>query len=259
MNYPYSKNFLSLLICLTWISAVLVLGSCRAYKENLMLQIDEDDYQSLNPLVDVAQESYIIQAHDKLEITVYTNKGEQLIDPNRVLQSEPATSEPEKPHYTVGEDGKVNLPILGEVALNGKSLAQANQLLVERYSVYYKSPYVKTTYINKRVVVLGASEKVIPLPNEGMNLLEVLALAGGLNENGKSHNIRLIRGDLSNPQVAIVDLSSLEGMRQANLQVYPNDIIYVEPAKRPFAALRDFSPILVAFTSVLALIVALTR
>ena len=236
-----------------------MMNSCKAYKENLMFKIEEEDYQSLNPLVEVTKEAYTIQPHDQLEISVYTNKGEQLIDPIRELQDDQPTVAPEKPVYTIDGSGQVELPILGKVKLAALTLVEANELLSERYQVYYKAPFVKTTYLNKRVVVLGVTEAVIPLPYEGINLLEVLALSGGLNEGGKSHNIRLIRGDLANPQVAVIDLSTLEGMQKANLQVLPDDIIYVEPKRRPFEAFRDFSPVLVAFTSVLALVVAFTR
>ena len=42
-----------------------------------------------------------------------------------------------------------------------------------------------------------------------------------------------------------IDLSTLDGMRRANLQVEPNDIIYVEPVRRPLLdALVDAAPIL---------------
>ena len=255
MSYQRPKNYgLGLLLI-----AVLMMSSCTAYKQNRMFVVDEDSYESLNPLVELTKEAYTIQPHDQLEVTVYTNKGEQLIDPIRELQIDQPVTAVDKPFYTIDETGEVDLPILGPVKLAGYTLAEAEQILGEKYQVYYKSPFVKTAYLNKRVVVLGATETVVPLPYEGMNLLEVLALAGGLNEAGKSSNIRLIRGDLTNPQVAIIDLSTLEGMQKANLQLQPDDIIYIEPAKRPFAALRDFSPVLVAFTSVLALIIALTR
>jgi polysaccharide export outer membrane protein len=62
---------------------------------------------------------------------------------------------------------------------------------------------------------------------------------------GKANNIRIIRGNLKNPRVQQIDLSTLDGMRRANLQVEPNDIIYVEPIRRPFLdALADAGPII---------------
>lgn len=247
---------------ISYLSAVILtlalITSCSAYKQSVMFNIDSEDYQQLNTMLDEVKTEYVIQAHDQLGITVYTNKGEQLIDPNNAFEVEPEVSQ--DPLYTVASDGRVNLPILGNVELGGLSLSEANVKLVELYEVYYKSPFVMTRYANKRVIVLGASlQKVVPLLFDGMNLLEVLALAGGVNETGNGSNIRLIRGDLTNPQVAVIDLSTIEGMKKANLSVLPNDIVYIEPVKRPLAGFRDIAPVLGTITSVLALIVALIR
>ena len=64
--------------------------------------------------------------------------------------------------------------------------------------------------------------------------------------------MRLLRGDFNNPEVYVIDLSTIEGLRQANLAVQPDDIIYIEPAQRPLSGLRDFTPIISAITSILA-------
>jgi polysaccharide export outer membrane protein len=59
--------------------------------------------------------------------------------------------------------------------------------------------------------------------------LELIAIAGGIPINGKAHRIKLIRGDLKNPQVYLIDLSTIEGMKKAELTMQGNDIVYVEP------------------------------
>jgi polysaccharide export outer membrane protein len=111
-----------------------------------------------------------------------------------------------------------------------------------------------------------------------MNLLEVLALAGGVDGNGgggaggvyryggKTSNIRIIRGDLKNPQIEQIDLSTIAGMRRANLQMEPNDIVYIEPVRREFLeGLTDAAPVfsaaatLLSAVSVVFSIIVLTR
>ncbi|GAA4046249.1 hypothetical protein GCM10022409_35420 [Hymenobacter glaciei] len=150
--------------------------------------------------------------------------------------------------------------MVGRVKLSGLSLLQADSMLARMFDVYYKESFVTTRVANNRVIMLGAAGgQVIPLANDNMNLLEVLALAGGLdgggggggggggsNRNGgRADNIRIIRGDLKNPRVQQIDLSTLDGMRRASLQVEPNDIIYVEPIRRPLLdALTDAAPLL---------------
>ena len=239
---------------------LLAVCSCKSYQANILFTVEEGDMEELSKAAVEIHQNYVVSPNDHLQIEVYTNKGEKLIDPNNALNfNEENGSVSPLPVYTVRSDGTAELPIIGTVELAGKSLEQVNGFLVEKYKEYYKNPFVQTKYLNKRVIVLGATEgKVIPLEYEGMNMLEVLALAGGIDNDAKGNNIRLIRGDLSNPQVQVIDLSTIEGMARANLEVQPNDIIYVEPVRRPFAeGLRDVVPVLSLLTSVLALVIAL--
>ena len=48
--------------------------------------------------------------------------------------------------------------------------------------------------------------------------------------------MKLIRGNLQNPDVYAVDLSTLDGMKGANMVLQANDIIYIET--RPELAAR---------------------
>jgi polysaccharide export outer membrane protein len=238
-----------------------VVFSCKSYQANILFTVEEGDMEELSKVAVEVHQNYIVSPNDHLQIEVYTNKGEKLIDPDNALNVDQRTGNDNTlPVYTISSDGTVELPIIGYVELAGMSLGEVNGFLAEKYKEYYKDPFVLTRYLNKRVIVLGATEgKVVPLENEGMNVLEVLALAGGVNNDAKGSNIRLIRGDLNNPQVQVIDLSTIEGMARANLEVQPNDIIYIEPVRRPITeGLRDIVPVLSILTSVFALVVALS-
>ncbi|EMR02838.1 polysaccharide biosynthesis/export family protein [Cesiribacter andamanensis] len=236
---------------------VLIQSSCRVYRQDIMLQVKEET-QKLKETE--AERTYIIQHFDLLDVSVYTNNGERLVDPNAMLMRELAAGGSggggigmqnmnlqNRPQYMVQENGEARLPMVGNIALAGLSLHQADSILAIAYSTYYKEPFVITRFLNKRVIVLGAAGgQVIPLENnQHVNLLEVLALAGGFEGTGKAHNIRLIRGNLDDPQVQIIDLSTIEGMRMASLQVQSGDIIYVEPIRRILPeTIRDIGPVL---------------
>lgn len=66
-------------------------------------------------------------------------------------------------------------------------------------------------------------------------------MSGGIPVESKANNIRLVRG--ANPKTALVqliDLSTIAGMRKANGLVIANDVLYIEPIRRPFLdALRN--------------------
>lgn len=240
------------------------------------------DTTQLRIAVNRAARNYLIQSNDYLDVRVYTNKGERILDPNGELPfGQPTGVAPSLSRGTVAgttlgggqrlnsggggtsgvaflvqADGTVLLPLIERVKLSGFSLLQADSVLRQRYNIYYKDAFVTTRVTNNRVFVLGSpGGRVIALENDNMNLLEVLALAGGIDGGGggagglyrfggRADNIRIIRGDLKNPRVQEINLTTIEGMRRGNLQVEPNDIIYVDPVRRPFLeALTDAGPI----------------
>ena len=218
--------------------------------------------------VQEAEENYTIQKNDFIGLNVYTNEGEVIIDPNNEILRELGgggggqnTQNREKlnPNFLVRIDGYVKLPVIGDIEIAGLTLKQADSLLETEYSAYYEGVFVITRYTNKRVIVLGSSGgQVIPLQNENLNLIEVLALAGGVGAQSKVDRIRLIRGDLNDPEVRIINLSTIDGMKNASLKIQPNDIIYVEPVQRITSeAIRDISPIFSLITSVITLVVLL--
>jgi polysaccharide export outer membrane protein len=84
--------------------------------------------------------------------------------------------------------------------------------------------------VNKRVLLFpgrGGAASVLYLTNQNTSLLEALAATGGVF--GKAKKIKLIRGDLKNPKVYLIDLSTIDGLKQADLTLLGNDIIYVQP------------------------------
>ncbi|WP_071886044.1 polysaccharide biosynthesis/export family protein [Hymenobacter sedentarius] len=276
--------------------ALLLFSSCattKYYNQRTLFRLTDRqgrqlDSTKLRIAVNRSERNYVIQPNDFLEVRVNTNRGERILDPNGELQfgqpsgglpsrggataptSGRGTSTPTRntnqggtstggSEFLVQADGTVVLPMVNRIRVSGLTLLEADSTLAIRYNEFYKEAFVTTRVTNNRVIVLGATGgQVIALNNDNMNLLEVLALAGGVDgggggtgsgnlyrNGGKANNIRIIRGDLKNPRVQQIDLSTLDGMRRANLQIEPNDVIYVEPIRRPLLdALVDAGPIL---------------
>jgi len=269
---------------------VLLFSSCattKYYNQRTLFRLTNRqdgqlDSTKLRIAVNRSERNYVIQANDYLEVRVNTNKGERILDPNGELQfGQPSGGLPARSstpsgtnvrggaprnvgqgagaatagsEFLVQADGTVVLPLVNRVHISGLTLLKADSMLALRYNEFYKEAFVTTRVANNRVFVLGApGGQVINLANDNMNLLEILALAGGIDgagtgaglyrNGGKANNIRIIRGDLKNPRVQQIDLTTLDGMRRANLQMEPNDIVYVEPVRRPvLEALTDVAP-----------------
>ncbi len=238
--------------------------SCASYKKHLMFTVEEGTMAAdLEQGKLYAERNYRIQVDDILEIKVYTNEGERIVDPDFELQKDlnNINIRREEVTYFVDKEGEVKVPMIGKIKLEGLTIREAEKKLEVEFSAFYKDPFVVINFNNKRVIVLGApGGHVIPLENEDTNLLEVIAMAGGIERNMNVTNIRLIRGELDNPEVQLIDLSTIEGLKNAELSVYSGDIIYIEPVVRLVSETRrDIIPILSITTSVLALIVIFVR
>ena len=204
------------------------------------------------------QRNYVIQKNDYLKLNVYTNKGELIIDPDlslmKDIQAQNMQRRPD-PDYLVDLNGVAKFPMIGELKVEGLTIRQAEAILQKEYSNYYTDPFVVLQYTNKRVVVLGAMGGfVIPLVNENVTLVEILAHATGLNNDSKAQNIRVLRGE----EFFVADLSTIEGYRQTNMIMQPGDIVYVEPVRRPVSeSSRDYLPLISMITSLTTLIIVL--
>ncbi|HEX5167537.1 MAG TPA: polysaccharide biosynthesis/export family protein [Cyclobacteriaceae bacterium] len=246
----------------TTLLPVLAIGalacSCSTYKQNIMFKIP-DGYK-LEQEIQKAEKNYLIQKNDQLLVDVYTNDGERIIDPDlKLMENIPNQNQNIKPEvtYLVNLSGVVKLPMVGEIKLEGLTIREGEALLQDAYSKYYSKPFVVMKYVNKRVVVLGApGGQVIPLANENVELVEILALAKGVDNNAKAHNIRVLRKE----QVFLVDFSTVDGYIQGNMIMEPGDIVYVEPVRKPVSeAVRDYGPLVSLVASLVTLVIVIAQ
>ena len=234
----------------------MLLTACGSYRQNILFQVDEA--KTPHALPD-SPGNYIIQKNDLLTLEVFTNHGEKIVDPNREsfkdanVQTIGSTSV----QYVVKADGTADFPLIQPVSIVGLTLEQAEEVLEKSYEQFYEGAYVVLKFGNKRVIVLGApGGQVIPLAHENMRLTEVLALAEGVAQDGRGHNIRVMRGD----QVMVANLSTFEGYQKSNVVMEPGDIVYIEPVRRPFIeGLRDYSPLITIVTSLATLIFIISQ
>lgn len=237
------KRFLYLLVFIVFASG------CRVFAPSQMLRVG--DYPISEFTDSIKTQEYIISPNDELQISIYTKDGERLIDPISTTSLQLKAEN----KYLVEFDGQVKLPILNRIMIAGKTIREAEMMLEERYATFFNNPFVQLKVTNNRVTIFpggeGSQAMVLTLDNTNTTLFEALAKAGGI-QDGKAHKIRLIRGDLKNPKVYIIDLSTIKGMTEANLVLQANDIIYVEPRNRiPQKILENITPYLSLLTTFL--------
>ncbi len=134
----------------------------------------------------------------------------------------------------VSEDGRVTLPLLGEVLVDGLTKSELEQklagLLGEKYVQNPQVTVFIKEYQSKRVSVLGAIERPGPYQLLGrQTLMQIVSEAGGLTRDAGS-DIIIIRqlpdGTSTSLRISI-DALFLKGDAQLNVPLEAGDIVNI--------------------------------
>lgn len=234
----------------------LLVSSCGV-NSSLMFRTKKSDVIKDNIPI-APTEAYKLAADDKFIFTLFTNDGKRIIDAITGINENASNGvqrlDVNTPiDYWIKPTGTAELPIVGEVELAGKSVKEAQDHLAKLYSLYYTDPYVQLEVTNQRVIVFpgsGGSAKVVPLKNNNTTLIEAIALAGGITDRGQAKRIKVMRQFSDGRKVYEIDLSTLEGLKYADMIVQSNDYIYIEPSRQlSRELLQEIGPIISILTS----------
>ncbi|WP_445114558.1 polysaccharide biosynthesis/export family protein [Acinetobacter sp. WZC-1] len=133
--------------------------------------------------------------------------------------------------YPLDPNGNVQLPLVGQVHIAGKTLAETNRFLRQQFARYLKHPDVVVrvlSYEGRRYFVNGQVMRSgqYTLNDQPISIYTALGQAGGINsETGDNTNIQLIR----NGQTYNLNVIALEkqGLSLHNLLIQPNDTVFV--------------------------------
>ncbi|WP_317896686.1 polysaccharide biosynthesis/export family protein [Aurantibacillus circumpalustris] len=212
---------------------------------------------SYDKLVDsLSRLDYKIATNDVIVYRLFTNNGFKLIN----LASEANAVFRNDIDVIVESNDSIKMPLLGRVKVAGLTIKEAEKLLQEKYAEFYVEPFVSLRVTNRRVIVFpgnGGVAKVLPLANNNTSVMEALAGAGGILEDGKAYKVKLIRNNpdpTQKPLVYLMDLSQIDGILAGQSIVQAGDIIYVEPRYRPLATFtKEVAPVLTLLTAFLIL------
>ena len=146
-----------------------------------------------------------------------------------------STTQPVLQTYLVDNEGKIFVPVLGELKLGGLTKKQAEQMVVEKLKPYMKeTPIVTVRMVNYKISVIGEVTRpgTFTISNEKVNLLEALAMAGDMTVYGLRDNVKLIREDaIGKQEIITLDLNKSETILSPYYWLQQNDVVYVTPNK----------------------------
>jgi polysaccharide export outer membrane protein len=133
-------------------------------------------------------------------------------------------------------EGNLSVPLLGSIHLAGLTLTQAVSKLTELYSRdYLVNPKINVTllgYAKRRFSILGQVTRPgsLEMPEgsqEGIDLLEAIALAGGYTRIASPERITVRRHDASGDQIFKVNAKRFTKGKGGGFLVKPGDTITV--------------------------------
>ena len=131
---------------------------------------------------------YRLVAGDKLRIEVY--KDDKL---SQSLQVRP--------------DGKITLPLLGDIPAAGRTSSQLRDAIATSLKEYNTNPIVTVIVVETvppLIYVMGEVNAAGPQPLKGeMTVLQALAAAGGFKDFANTKNIRVLRQGPSGEQTTL--------------------------------------------------------
>ena len=163
---------------------------------------------------------YIMCPGDVLQVIVYGH--EDLSTPANASNSSP---------YVVRPDGKVSFPLIGDVDVTGKTVAQFREELANRFSQYLVTPSISVNVMKlgtTRVYVLGEIKRPgLYELEKSHKVIDALAKAEGFTEKSGKKNVFLVRAGSSEVEKLNINNFLTKGDQKGNVVLNEGDCLYL--------------------------------
>ena len=170
------------------------------------------------PPAAVVDQKYVLRFGDTLNLRVLENDKLETRD------------------LPVRPDGRISLPLVGELQAGGLTVPQLQGVITKAYTKYYVDPHV-VVYISHfrpiSISVVGLVNKPDTFKvEEPIRLLQAIGLAGGVNhERGDMHHLLVVRPSGEHQDIDLMEV--MEGKVADNVMLYDGDTVRVFEVSGP--------------------------
>ena len=135
--------------------------------------------------------------------------------------------------YTLDEDGRIELPLVGKIELQNLTVDQAKDLIQGELDKFVNQTTLIVKLSNFNLTVLGEVSKpgMYKVYQSQINLFEAIAMAGNMTSFAQRDNVKIVRQTEHGSEIIVVDMGQADILSSPYYYLKPNDIIYVEPLK----------------------------
>lgn len=167
------------------------------------------------PILSAGEGDYVLTPGDTLDLMVYK-------EPDLGMRSK------------IARDGRVQLPLLGEVAVAGMTLRQAQDHIRKMLDAdYLVNPQVYlniASYTERKITVIGQVMRPGSYElqgNESLGILEAIGMAGGFSRIADRKNVTVKRESGDKIETIKVNTKRLDDPMGGSFDILPGDIITV--------------------------------
>ncbi len=240
-----NKNWFSILVLIILISS---LSSCVTNRKLTYLQISamQDTLRRFSDTIpSVTPSSYKVLPNDNIYVRVVTPDPQWANMFNTLPESAGMNITPESAQllsYPVEVDGTIELPYLGKFHVIGKTLSQVKAELEVSLKNFIANAAVTVRLVNNYVSIVGEVRQPgrYPIYKDRMNIFEVLALAGDMNDYSNRQRVQVIRRTDKGNVIKEFTLLDRSIMASEFFYIMPNDVVYAQPIRGKFFNMNTF-------------------
>lgn len=226
----YSKLFITLI-------AACAMMSCTTTKDNNLAYFKNAAATSTGTLPQVQQPEITLIPDDEIAITVSSMAPEATSMFNAPLANNAGRGDTDVKNnarlttYIVDHDGNITMPVIGKLAVSGKTTSQIEAMVKERVSQVVKDPYVRVQLMGFYVNVMGEvrAPQRIRVNRERFTVLDAIAACGDLTEFAERGKVMVIREENGQKNFYRLNLADTAIFESPCYYMQQNDVVYVEP------------------------------
>ena len=214
----------------------VLFASCVPQKK--MLYLKEAQMAAENQSINYVNErsvNYKLQPGDNLYVRFVNTLDERsaaLLN-SSVSQSYTSDASIYLQSYTLDEEGRIEMPLVGKIELQNLTVDEAKERLQIELNKYINETTIIVKLSNFNLTVLGEVNRpgMYKVYQSQINLFEAISLAGNMTQFAKNDEVKIIRQTDNGSEILTVDMGSADILASPYYYLKPNDIIYVEPLK----------------------------
>ncbi len=213
-----------------WLNLVLIailLQSCIPLSETVYLQTER---KQENQAYILKREKYVVGYNDILFVTVKTIDSEVLTNPtlNAGYANEGLFY---LTGYSVDSDGYIDLPLIGEVYVFGKTIKEITDDISVRAEISFKNAVVSVKPSGVQATILGEVHRPgkYTFYENNVTIFDVISKGGDITSFGDRRKMKIVRRSNDEVKVYYVDLTTQDIFTSDFYFIQPGDVVYIQP------------------------------